>query len=519
MKNGFIFSVIAALLLTLPAILQAQEPEPVNLELQEIIAIGLRENIGLQIERANIPLVTESVVVEDARFDSELSSAVELQRSETPYESSTGFSGTSDFEQTSAQAGLSKRFSSGLNATLSLETARASDNDISNDLDPRYQSALLIELTQPLLRNRGSAINTTDLETSRITRRQTVRGYLLEAQNLITRLELAVWQLSGSAEVVSLRRAALVLADDLYAANSKRYRAGLIPVSEVQEAETAQANRMLELSVARQNHDLQLEELRKQLNYRLPGNFNLQVFNMDSALVEPYRPEDPDALFSLARERRLDLKIAADDLQSGTLQKNYAQNQVKPQLDLTLQAGVNGLSGDDRGAVAGTGYPGDWSDSFGSMTENDGYQWTAGLRFSLPLGNRAAKARARQADWQLRQDQLRLHELEATVRNELMQQRIVLERSYEQLRLAERFEELARISLEQEQRRLDEGLSDTFRIISFQEKMLSAQIDRVNALVNYRAAQAQMAFICGRTFTRHDISLTRDTEELDLETL
>ena len=515
--NKALVVILFLVLWSLPGKGHAGDRSPESL--RELIVLGLETNLGLKIEQAYIPRAEAAIVIEKAAFDSEFFSAIEFGRLATPYESSSGFSGTSDFEQLSGRAGFQKRFMTGLSGSLSVATDSSSDNDLSNDLDPRYQTSLLLEINQPLLRNLGSAVNSTDLETVKVRKRQAVLAYLQRAQRLILELEISIRQLVGLEKVIRLREQALSLADELYAANSKRYRAGLIPVTEIQEAETAQASRQLQLSVARQNHELQLQELNRQLDYKLSDRFVPTALDDGVITTDEFVLPDFEGLYDSAKNRRLDLKILAATLQEGALRTGYLRNQLLPTLDLTLQAGINGLAGNDRGGFPGSRYPGNWFDSVGSMTSSDGYQWGAGLLFTMPLGNRAARARLQQAEMQIKQDRLQQMDLESAVKKELLQQRVVLERSLEQLRLAERFESLAQQSLAQEQRKLEEGLSDTFRMISFQEKMIAAKIDRLNAWVQYQIAMTQMDYLSGDIFERHGIVLANDSEELNLENI
>lgn len=486
--------------------------------LQDLIVLGLKNNLGLEIEKMDVLKSQESIEIEDATFDSEIFANSSYLQDQTPIELTAGSTTEIRSKKYSAQVGIRKKLQTGMTASLSLNTQRITDNDISSDLDPSSRSSLVIELSQPLLRNFSAEVNTTQRRINENQSRQTALTYLLKAQNLTLLLESAVYQLSGEAQIVELRRKAEGLAAALYHANKKRFDAGLVPVSEVQEAETALADRQLNLSIAKENYSLHWEDLSRQLQSRLPQDFNPAELIIGT---DYHRWEEggAESLFPQARQKRLEFKINQFSLDNSLLNKNYQENQRKPQLDLTAQAGLNGLAGSDRGIVAGTTYQGSWVDSFSSMSEGDGYQWGVGLNFSLPLGNRAADARIRQAEYQRKQELYRQRDLETEVRDQLDQQQIQLERSYEQLQLADRFAELARKTLDQEQRRLDEGLSDTFRMISFQDKMIEAEIGKVNAMTRYQSALAAMAFLRGDIFQRHGIVLTENSQEISFENM
>lgn len=486
--------------------------------LRELIVLGLKNNLGLEVEKLDVLSSQQGITIEAADFDSQLFASSGYRHEQIPLELTSGTATDSHAKTLNTQAGVRRKFQTGLSTALSLNSEYITNNDLSNDLNPYSRSFFVLELTQPLLRNFGTDINTTRQQIAVNQSRQAALSYLLKAQNLTFLLESSINQLAGDAQLVKLRFQAESLASELYQANNKRFDAGLIAVTEVQEAQTALADRQLSLSLAEEQYALHKEDLKRQLQSRLSPQFDPVEMLSD---IDP-RPDDiisVDRHFSRARQQRLEFKISQYALDNSLMNKRYQENQRLPQLDLTAEAGLNGLSGSDRGYVPGTIYGGTWSDSLAGMSERDGYQWGVGLSFSVPLGNRSATARVQQADYQRKQQFYRLRDLEVEVKDELEQQLIVLQHTFDQLNLAKRFAALAQKSLDQEQRRLDEGLSDTFRLITFQDKMIQAQTGQVNATTRYRAALIKMAFLRGEIFQRHGIILTENSQEIDFETM
>ena len=515
--KDFIITIAFILFLSSATASLAAQSNPQSI--RALIALGLETNLGLQIDKVEVEKGTAQIQIEESVFDSTLFAVAGYDRSSIPYESSFSSSAQMNSEKLSGQVGVGKRFQTGLTTSLALDSEWVSDNDTSHSLDPHYRAALFLDLNQPLLRNLGSSVNTTYLQISRNRQQQTSLGYLLQAQNLTLQLEVVARRLAAKTEIVQLRQEALDLAADLHSANKKRFKAGVIPVTEVQEAETALAARQLSLSLAIQDHDLLLEDLNRHLNYSLSKEFEPAVLVDYEEKIGTVALPDTNHLFELAQQRRLELKINNYVVESSSLQQDYLQNQLKPQLDLNIQVGINGLSGDERNPAFTSQYSGDWSDSFGSMSEADGYQWRAGLEFSMPIGNRSAKSRYRQSELRLKQDHYRQHDLQAVIKNDVLQQQVNFFRAKEQLVITKRFESLAETTLQQEQHRLEEGLSDTFRMIIFQQKMIEAKIDRINAITRYHLALAQMEFATGQIFERHNIILTNNAKELDLENI
>lgn len=502
------------LLLPVPGPLQAAGSAP---SLAELTALGLEQNLGLKISRLTVSRQQQEVLIEDAQFDMELFAGSGLSRSQTPLAGSYSTLDTGENDQLSVRAGLARRFRSGLLAELSVETQWLSDNDVSEELDPRYRTALQIELNQPLLRNFGRDVNLVQLRQARSRERQQVLEYLLEARDLVFDLEIAARRLATGNAIIALRRDALALADNLLRANRERFAQGLIAVTQVQEAETAVAERRLALTRAEQERDLLFAELARSVNHQLPEAYRTLTLD-DLAVIDLGGPAvHLEEMLIRSRERRLELKINATRLRRSRLQQSLAANQLQPQLDLSLSAGLNGLSGERRESEVSSPYSGSWTDSLGGMAEQDGFQWGAGLEFSVPLGNRQARARLQQARLQVRADRYQAQDLEAQLKDELRQQQINLLSGREQLDIAERFVQLAQRSLKQEERRVEEGLSDTFRLISYQEKLTDAHIRQLETLVSYQLAEARMALARGLFFQRHGIVLSASEEEIALD--
>jgi outer membrane protein TolC len=487
--------------------------------IRALIVLGLESNLGLKMKSLDVAKAEESIEIEKSVFDSSLFASAGYDRSSTPYDSSFSSTSQTSSENIAGQLGISKRFKTGLQSTLALDSKWTTDNELSDNLDPRYRTALFLELNQPLLQNSGTAVNAAQLEITRNQQRQTALDYLLRAQNLVLQLEVAARQLAAQTKIILLRTQSLSLANELYIANQKRFKAGVIPVTEIQQAETEIAARELSLSLAIQSQTLLKEDLNRQLNHNLPDSFEPgALVDFNQGRQEPNLP-DFATLFETAQKQRIELKINEFTLQSSSLQSDYLRNQLKPKLDLKLQLGVNGLSGDERTSTLRSEYSGNWLNSFSSMSGADGYQWQAGLEFTMPIGNRSAKSRYRQSELQLKQDRYREKDLKAIIKNDLLQQQINIAQTKQQLEITERFEALAQKSLDQENQRLHEGLSDTFRIISFQQTLAEAKIDHINSIFRYQSALAQMDFALGHTFARHNIILINNTEELTLENI
>jgi len=80
-----------------------------------------------------------------------------------------------------------------------------------------------------------------------------------------------------------------------------------------------------------------------------------------------------------------------------------------------------------------------------------------------------------------------------------------VERSLERVGVAERFEGLAQTTLTQEMERLKEGLSDTFRILDFQDDVIGAHIRKTSALVDFNQGLTNLYRAMGINLKRYSI--------------
>lgn len=477
------------------------------LTLQEVLFRGLERNFDLLAQRLNIPIGDEDVTAEVARFDLLGDAALSSAGERTP-SAATSFSDPyGRRRQYDATIGLGKEFQSGLDARLSLESSRLSNNSTSLGLDPEYRTYLILDFTQPLLRDFGRAVNTTDLRLADQRLLQARFGYLDQAQRLVEALELTYFELARAHEILRLQVESRELARELLDGNRQKFEAGIVPITEVQEAETAGAARDEQVVFARQQVEIAANRLKKLLEIGHDDPLAADLIRTETLPgTEQIWPPLETALRT-ALLARPDLERQRQEIVSRDIRLSYFQNQKLPRLDLEASLGVNGLSGDlESPASAGAqANRGDYWHSLDQAASGDGYVWFAGLRFDYPLGNRAAAARYRRAGHEKRQALYRLQGLESTVETEVRNALTVVERGFERVQVAERFQQLADITLSQEMERLSEGLTDTFRVLDFQDSVIEARVRKANALVDFNQGLSSLYRAMGANLQRRNI--------------
>ena len=493
------------------------------ISLKHALVRGIEKNLGLQAKKLDIPINREAVVIDESKFDPVLDASVLSLEEKTPTASAFAAEDFDLYRSTGADIGIGKIFGIGLESRLSFEANRSMNNSSVDALRPQYSNFVILDLTQPLFRDFGSKINTTDLRISQNMVRQTVYGYLDSAQETGKIIETTYYDLAKNLKILTHRIESETLTMELLEGNRKKFEAGLVPVTEVQEAETELASRNEKVVLARQQADIVSNRLKDLLEIRA-GDLCYKerlVPEPAGSALQPF--PDQEMALEIAFEKRPDLLRQRIELANRDIRIEYFDNQMLPRVDLEATLGVNGFAGDNRpvslsGFNASTSpYQGNFSDALSDMSEGEGYEWYVGLRMSCPLGNRAAAARLRRAGQEKQKVIYLLKSLEGKVETDVKNAMVAVEGSLERVKVTERFEKLAEITLEQEMERLKNGLSDTFRVLTFQNNLIEARIRKVTALVDFNKGLAGLYRAMGTNLARFNIVAELNGEEINYE--
>ncbi|HZD55030.1 MAG TPA: TolC family protein, partial [Candidatus Aquicultoraceae bacterium] len=220
---------------------------------------------------------------------------------------------------------------------------------------------------------------------------------------------------------------------------------------------------------------------------------DLQLSTTSEPTVEPEPITDlPDRL-ALAERSRPDLNEARIRLAQDRLRTIATRNGVLPRLDLFI-------------ALGRTGYADTFPDSF---RELDGrtYDFSAGIRLSHFLGNRAAEGRDLAARASARQAADAVENLDRTVQVDVRLAFNEVERARQQIFATRATRTLREETLHAEKERFDVGLSTALLVAQAQRDLLASSIDEVKAIVNYRIALVRLHLAEGSLLERRGVLL------------
>ena len=491
------------------------------LTLKEALVRGIENNLDVKISESDVFIAGQAVELNKAPFDPYVDMSAYASEDETPtYASSYSSADPSESQKTALSAGIGDKAAFGLKSRLSILTSRTSNNIVTSDLDPEYRSALVLDITQPLLKDFGITVNTSDIKVTQNQEKQARLMYTAKLNDLIRSIEKTYYELAKAIQSLQFRIESRELALTLLKGNQKKFESGVVPISEVQSAETIVASRDEQILYAIQQAEVISDQLKDLLNIRNEDPL-YKVLIMTEAIdrTDEIFP-DLESAVATALKNRPELVQQQIEIENKDIKLAYYKNQKLPRLDLTGTLGLNGLSGTSRRPSAyptltqPSEYDGNYGDAWSSLMDADGYGWKVGMNVMYPLGNRSAKALYRITEEGKKQTVFRYKRIEGRFETDVKNAMVNVQRSLERVGVADRFESLAAISLDQEMKKLSEGLSDTFRIVTYQANLIEAKVRKATAMADFNKGLSDLYFSMGTLLDQHKMTTNFNAEEI-----
>jgi outer membrane protein TolC len=350
-------------------------------------------------------------------------------------------------------------------------------------------------LTQPLLRGfafRSEVVNVEVLR-AEVQSARAGQDYRARLNATVRDTEQVYWDLVQALQSYQVQRGSLQLAEEQLGLTRKQIEAGVLPPSDLINAEGTLAQRQLGLVQAESGIAQAADQLRHLLNAPREAwaqpILPLDVPEFDDLQVSY------EAALDQALQNRPELAQLKLDLQRAALDVRVASTERLPQLDASVSYGLVGQRNDYSGALD-------------RMISADARAWSALLSFTWTPLNRAAGARLeslRLSERALRtlQDQALLDlklELRTVIRG--------LETADRSVRAAARFRALAERSLDAEQRKFLNGTSNNFFVAQRQDDLSRARLAELAALIQHRKAATSLRAAMGVLLDHRHVKLT-----------
>jgi outer membrane protein TolC len=346
------------------------------------------------------------------------------------------------------------------------------------------------------LKNFGVDVNRTQIKIAKNEQEISVDRFRETTMDVITQVQDAYWELVFTLEDLKVAQRSLDLARELANLNRARVRAGVAAPVEVTQAETDIAAREAAVTVAEKSVRDAEDRLKVILNIPKNGEWGGAILPSDPARFSPVALDLPGAVAE-ALSKRPQYAVAKIDLSNRELNLRLARNQLLPDLSFQGSVGVNGLSALNPA----------YGNALDKLGTGDYYTYSAGVVFSFPLGNRAARAEFLKAQLGVAQAQTAVQDAELQITAQVREAVRRIEADAKLVDQTKAARVLAAEQLRIETKRLEAGVSTTFEVLRFQRELAATQSAEVRALTNSNKSLANFDRVRGVTLEKNQIQM------------
>jgi outer membrane protein len=371
-------------------------------------------------------------------------------------------------------------------------------------------------IAQPLLRGAGHANNTRYIAIAKTNKQ--ISAAVLEQQMIstIAGVRNLYIDLVSLQDAVKVQQRALSSAELLLNNDQEQSNVGRLPPIEVARAESLVTSTQMMLTQAIALRDQQGVILRTLLDPQslTTADGNVAEIVATDALEAPQETTEAPLpeLVKRAWETRPDIRQARLQVMNGERQVTGAANAAKPEVDVYGTYELRGVVIPGETAIGGNPLTGNaLLDPVPTGGTRSSTVYEAGIQFFLPVQNRVAKANLGADKALLRQQQLRLTQLESQAAAEVRNAITALNAAKSAAGAATTARALQARLLAAAQESFQAGYTTNISVIEQQTYLTQAQTTEVVANAAWLKAAAQLDRVLGETLKRSGISLERDS--------
>lgn len=332
------------------------------------------------------PLIAaEQVQIAAARFDPTWKTAFVSDHIDLPPSSFTpdGLPVTTNRDEIEFLTRITKEWATGGTTSIGYEPSLAYlffPQGNAGGFNPSHAATMVLQATQPLMRNGGRATNLANIRIANVREKQSALLVQAKLQSQLRGIVSIYWNLHAAHVRFKALTEAIVLAEQMYQLETRRYKAGRVIFADVARVGVNKEDLIQQrLDTER---DLKLLSLQLSQVAAIPIDNNTIIYPTDIP-IHTFPVLEPETITSLAMNRNPSLMIQRNELAVLANELQVARNQLKPQLDLKSAVRSGGLNDDLGNAIK-------------DMARVEFVDVSVGIEYSRPIGNRAAQAKHRQ---------------------------------------------------------------------------------------------------------------------------
>ncbi len=496
-----------------------------HLRLHDFLELVLKNATDVQVTRLDVYTAADQITAAKSPFDPTIGLQFNTLRSVSPLffggggfggtGSTTGSGATEGSGQTNGVGGnslvnvvLPETISSlSQNSAITYQQLLPTGQTISTNFSvnrssgdgfpfPAIFGSLNVQITQPLWQNRTNLQFRAPLTIART--QLIISSEQSEATigDTVAAAARQYWDAILARDNIRVQEQTVALAQKSYEHDKKALDLGAIAKLDILQSETQVAERNRDLVQARFQYKAALDALRRLIGADLtPALRDTDiVLEDDPSMVPPKSSILPfEQALAQATQVRPESKAAQQKLSIDDLSARVARDQLKPQLNLSLQGGATGPGlnqigvGSTIGTTSNTPFPG-LAETLKQTLAFDFPSYGFGLQFNFPLRNSTAQANLADSLVSRARDRYQKRLTQQQIIFDVRQALDSIELSDASISAAITARDLAQKNVEAEQQKYVLGSITAFELLDSQTRLASSESALLNAYVTYQEA-------------------------------
>ncbi|MEK7856701.1 MAG: TolC family protein [Acidobacteriota bacterium] len=522
------------------------------LTLAEAITKALENNKDIEVTRKNVQIAEFDLKAARGFYEPKFAGQTYYERAKTPV--FNFFGGGPDFSLTQSNivgnAGFNGAFRpTGATYSVTANNGRNTTNNLFTSVNPTYTSSLSFQFTQPILRGRSFDQPRRAIEIAKRNLSLTDTQFRQRTIETIATVQRAYWDLTYALRNLQVHRDGVKDAKDQLEYNKRLVDEGQLAPIDIVAAETQVAN--FEQFVYDAFNLVGVAENTLK-NLIAPGRadaiWSKAITPIDSVDLDPPITTLAQAL-DAAMQNRPELEINQAQKDINALDKRYYKEQGKPQIDLVANYTLAGAAGTFNPNVvnpfSGTGTTetlntlirnnnilrltntglspvneipivptpslpdelnGGYGSALGNLFANRYPTFRVGVQFNLPLfGDRTSKAQYGRALVEGERLDVQRQQLEQNIQVDVRNALQALRTAEARLRAAAISRENSVKQYESEQRKLDNGQSDIYKVLERQTALTTARSNELRAQTELNKSISDLQRATGNSLKANNI--------------
>ncbi len=515
------------------------------LALKEAITLALENNKDIEVSRQNVRIAEFDLQSVRGVYEPRFTGQTFYERATVPNVSifsTNKTTTTGSFGGNAGFTGYIPKFGTVLTASFN-NNRLSSDNPIS-PLSPQFNSNLTFNVSQPLFRGRRFDQPRRTIEIAKRNLSLTDTQFRQRSIDIIVGVQRAYWDLTYALRNLQVQRDGVRDARQQLEHNRRLVDEGQLAPIDIIAAETQIANIEQGVYDALDTVGRAENTLKNLISQdKSDALWSESIVPTDSVELDAPRTTLPEAL-GLALENRPEIEVNNVQKDINALDQRFYREQTKPQIDLTASYSSAGIGGSqnpnfsspfgqvvcDATALTPADYQaclirqqqaaaaqqatqaaflnsiGGAGTTFTDIFSNKYPTWRVGVTFNLPLlGDKTARANLGKSLVQSEQIATQREQIEQNIQVDVRNALQSVRTSEARLRAAAISRENSGKQYESEQRKLDAGQSDVYKVLERQTALMNAKSAELRAQTELNKAIADLQRATGNSLKANNV--------------